>query len=234
MHPLHEISRKDSLSKNASSASGSSIAPRPFLHCGIDFAGPFMLTACRGRGHKSFKGYAAIFVCFATRAVHKEAVSDLSTQAFLAAFHRFTSRRGLCKVIHSDNGTNFQGTGHEIHKLFRATSTVSKEVADALAADGTVWTHTKGPHFDGMWESKVKLYKHHLRKVMSDTKLPFEEFQTLSSQIEACRNSPPLCSLTSDPQDVTALTPGHFLIGGPLKALPESYFAQPESRVNFH
>lgn len=45
---------------------------------------------------------------------------------------------------------------------------------------------------------------------------------TLWAQIEACLNSRSLQPLTDDPSDAIALTPGHFLIGTTLTAIPES------------
>lgn len=44
---------------------------------------------------------------------------------------------------------------------------------------------------------------------------------TTVAQIEACLNSRPLTPLSNDPTDLEALTPGHFLIGGPIQAIPE-------------
>lgn len=43
---------------------------------------------------------------FATKAIHLKAVSDILTATILAACRRFTSRRGLCRRLYSDNGTN--------------------------------------------------------------------------------------------------------------------------------
>lgn len=48
----------------------------------------------------------------------------------------------------------------------------------------------------------------------------------LLTQIEACLNSRPLCPMTSDPDDLTVLTPGHFLIGAPLRTVPERNLAE--------
>ena len=80
---------------------------RPFTYTGVDYAGPFNTRAYRGRGHTSFKSYVAVFVCMVTRAVHLELVSDYTTRTFLAAFRRFTSRRGMCHTVYSDHGTTF-------------------------------------------------------------------------------------------------------------------------------
>ncbi|GFS86139.1 integrase catalytic domain-containing protein [Trichonephila clavipes] len=58
-------------------------------------------------------------------------------------------------------------------------------------------------------------------KVVGVTSLTFEELSTLSSQIEACLNSRLLCVLCSSPDDPCVLTPGYFLIGKALTAIPQ-------------
>ncbi|XP_075157506.1 uncharacterized protein LOC142230763 [Haematobia irritans] len=68
----------------------------------------------------------------------------------------------------------------------------------------------------GLWEAGVKSFKTHFRKVAGQFKHTFEEFQTLLTRIEACLNSRPLCPISEEPSDLSALTPGHFLIGTPI------------------
>lgn len=86
---------------------------RPFAVTGVDYAGPFHVRESKRRGRVYIsKAYVAVFVCFSTKAVHLELVSDLTTKAFLAAMDRFTARRGMCSQVFSDNGTNFVGAAN--------------------------------------------------------------------------------------------------------------------------
>ena len=91
---------------------------RPFQHTGVDFAGPIWLRTSKGRGHKAYKAFVSVFVCFSSRAVHLEVVSDYSADAFLAAFRRFVARRGVCQAIYSDCGTNSVGADSQLKALF--------------------------------------------------------------------------------------------------------------------
>lgn len=101
---------------------------------------------------------------------------------------------------------------------------VSNEILNELSRQGTEWKFIPpaAPHFGGLWEAGIKSTKYHLKRIMGNSTLTFEEITTLLYQIEACLNSRPLCPLTSDPSDTTALTPGHFLIGDALLAPPEN------------
>jgi len=51
---------------------------RPFSRCGVEYVGPLLLREGKRRNARSHKPYVSLFVCFATKAVHLELVSDLT------------------------------------------------------------------------------------------------------------------------------------------------------------
>ncbi|XP_073995550.1 uncharacterized protein [Rhodnius prolixus] len=92
-------------------------ASSPFTTTGIDNAGPFNVKLASLRSAKVLQSYLAIFVCFSTKAIHLELVTDLTTQAFLATLNRFVARRGVPSHIWSDNGTNFVGAKRRLKEV---------------------------------------------------------------------------------------------------------------------
>ncbi|GFY09045.1 integrase catalytic domain-containing protein [Trichonephila clavipes] len=74
----------------------------------------------------------------------------------------------------------------------------------------------RSPNFGGLWESGVKSFKTHLKRVAENSNLTLEEFITLLAEIEAVINSRPLTPLSSN---FETLSPGHFLIGRPVTAM---------------
>ncbi|GFT53272.1 uncharacterized protein TNCV_4233661 [Trichonephila clavipes] len=199
---------------------------RPFFSCGIDYAGPVLIKCNKGRGTKSTKGYVALFVCLATKAVHIEAVGDLTTDSFIAALRHFGARRGAPHHIYSDNGTNFVGARRkleEIRKLWLSLPT--NEAFSYYLSKSSIDWHFIPPssaHFEGIWESGIRPVKFHLKRVLGETILTFEELTTLLTQIERLLNSRPLSYVNdSDVQCISTLTPLHFLTGDVLLSVPE-------------
>lgn len=199
---------------------------RAFKHTGIDYCGPLFIKERKYRNRAKVKVYVAVFVCFATRAVHIEIVSDLSTEAFLACLKRFFSRRGKSSDLYSDNGTNFKGANREIQELysFLNDQKTINELSEQLAAySETTWHFIppRSPHFGGLWEAGVKSFKHHFTRVIGEKILTYEELTIFATEVEGILNSRPLTSISSDPNDLIALTPAHFLIGDSITNMPE-------------
>lgn len=70
---------------------------------------------------------------------------------------------------------------------------------------------------------RVRFTKHHLKRVIGNSTLTFEEITTVLAQIEACLNSRPL-SYVEDQDKLTILTPGHFIVGESLVLPPDSNY----------
>lgn len=198
---------------------------RPFQNVGVDYFGPVYLRESSRRKALVAKAYGAVFVCFATKAVHLELVGNLTTNSFIAALKRFTARRGKISNIYSDNGTQFVGANNELRKLMNQLhAQVSKgSISEYLIADDINWHFIppRAPHFGGLWEAAVKSVKTHLTRVIGKTSLSYEEMYTMLVQIEGILNSRPLTPISSDPKDLAFLTPFHFLTGDTATSIAE-------------
>lgn len=194
-----------------------------FENVGTDYGGPFLIKDRKTRGCRLTRAYICLFVCMCTKAVHIELVSELTTDAFLAALKRFVSRRGKPSNIYSDNGSNYIGANNQLNEIYTFLKDNSNVVSQNLLVDKVNWHFipANSPNFGGLWEAGIKSIKSHLKRVMGNASLTFEDFSTLLTQIEGILNSRPLCPMTDDPDDNTALTPAHFLIGRTLTMLPE-------------
>ncbi|XP_037942682.1 uncharacterized protein LOC119675547 [Teleopsis dalmanni] len=114
----------------------------PFAHCGVDYAGPLLIKCSKGRGQKTFKGYVAVFVCMATKALHLELVSDMTSDSFLAALKRLFARRGKCSHVYSDNGTNFVGASKKLDKDLQQA--IKSNVSAVCALEAEMAFHSTG------------------------------------------------------------------------------------------
>ncbi|XP_037930763.1 uncharacterized protein LOC119665609 [Teleopsis dalmanni] len=185
-------------------------ANRPFTITGIDFAGPIP-TYLKIRGKVPYT-------------VLIEAVSGLSSDAFIAALKCFISRRGIPTKIYCDNATNFVGAEKKLkefqHDFYHANYISNINNFCISNAIQFCFIPPRAPHFGGLWEAAVKIAKSHLFRTLHGAKMTFEELTTALAEIEAVMNSRPLSATSTDPNDLEVLTPDHFLIGCPLRSLP--------------
>lgn len=243
-HVIHKCLRCFRLkAKAASQLMGSLPAQRvrmsrPFEKVGIDYAGYFNIKLARVRKPLILKAYILIFVCFVTKAIHVELASDLTTGTFLNCFKRFIARRNKPSQVFCDNAATFKGANSKLHDLYKLqSSTYHQSAVTRFSADQGIsfhFTPAYSPVFGGLWEAGVHSVKYHLKRVIGNTVLTYEEFNTVIIQIEGILNARPLTPMSTDPTDMSYLTPSHFLTGAPITCYPEPDLTNiPTNRLSF-
>ena len=185
---------------------------RAFERVGVDYAGPFLTK--QGRRKAKAKRYLCLFTCLNTRAVHLEMAYSLDTCSFINAFVRMTSRRGTPAYVISDNDTNFTGAEREIRELLQKFDK-KKVVNETTKHHQIKWDFNppSSPHFGGAFESMIKSSKKAMRAILKDADITDEELETAIVGAEGQLNSRPITYVSSDVDDLTPLTPNHFLVG---------------------
>lgn len=212
---------------------------RVFERVGIDYCGPFEIKQSTKRNSIISKGYVAVIVCFASKAVHLEVVSDMTTDTFLAAFKRFVSRRGLPTDVYCDNASTFKGANNQLKELYKLHNNKDfQENINSFMLQKEIKFHfipSYSPNHGGLWEAAVKSAKFHLKRISTCKVFTYEQFNTIMIEIESILNSRPLLAKSSqDLSDFSALTPGHFIIGSPLAAIPQPILTDyPVNRLRF-
>ena len=187
-----------------------------FSCVGVDFAGPLFVKSKVKDDPEMAKVYIALFTCATSRAVHLELVPSLDAPTFLLCLGRFIGRRGLPKLIVSDNAKTFQASEKTLVSLFEL-----EDVQEHLSSKGIRWQFNlaKAPWWGGFFERLVKQVKSCLKKTLGRSKLSFDELTTIFAEVEAVLNSRPLTYLYSDDVE-EPLTPSHLVIGRRLLTLP--------------
>lgn len=189
---------------------------RPFIHVGMDYGEPFTVKGSHRRNARTSKAYMILFICISVKAgthvrpFHKR---------FPRGMDRFVARRGIPAHLYSDCGTKYVGAARQLKAMFDDTTVQDKVISHIPCT----WHFNPpaAPHFGRLWEAAIKSSKFHLKHVIGQQVLTFEELHTLVTRIEGILNSQPLTQASIDPHDLCALTPGHFLIEQALHTLPE-------------
>ena len=168
----------------------------PFAVTGLDHAGPVFTCDSPGK-----KFWILLFTCGVIRAIHLELVPALSTEETLLAIRRFAARRGLPRVLYSDNAKGFVASPSQLQRQF------------GLFAPEWRFIAPLSPWWGGWWERLVRSMKGALKKTVGANCLSHSELETTIQEIEACVNSRPLTFVSDEVDEKNPLTPAHFLLG---------------------
>ena len=176
---------------------------KPFRHTGVDYTGHIWVKSEQGAS----KMYLLIFTCLNIRAVHIELVPDMSTQAFILAFIRFTNIYGIPSHIYSDNAKSFIAGCNLLDEVF--TTHEFKENFDTYHIK-----HIKiplyAPWVGSIWERMIRTIKACLFKAIGRARIEYFDLLTVLSDIQNAINARPLTYRCSD-SDLEVITPNSFL-----------------------
>ena len=121
------------------------------------------------------------------------------------------------RKLWSDAGTNFVGA----EKLLEKALITAKERGEQNPLP-IEWQRVPphAPHRAGVWERLVKSAKRILAALLGKQDVSLDVFRTVLHQAEYILNHRPITQVSSDPRDMEALTPAHFIHPGIQPNLP--------------
>ena len=122
------------------------------------------------------------------------------------------SRRGLPKDVGCDNGANFVSGSNELKEL---EALDKKKIQETTTSYGVTWHFNPplAPHFSGVHGIMIKAAKTAIYSILGSTDFMDEELLSTVVGDEGLINSWPLTYQSTNPTDLTPLTPNHFLHG---------------------
>ncbi|XP_060782046.1 uncharacterized protein LOC132889497 [Neoarius graeffei] len=190
----------------------------PFEFTAMDLFGPYQVRD-EVKKRVRLKVWGIVFSCMASRAIHADIVSDLSTEGFLLAYLRFTLLRGHPSKVWSDPGTNFVGAKPALDDLYRFLEHLERSgVEEKAAKHGTKWswkTHpADSPHRNGAAEAAVRTVKRALQNLGGDGVFTWGEFQTFVCMAANLANERPIDARAQVQEDcIEYVTPNSLLLG---------------------
>ena len=84
-----------------------------------------------------------------------EVTVSMDASSFLQAFLRFAARRGMPRLVFSDNGTNLVGARRQLQKELRDMD--QSTLRNLAAQNGMLWEFSprKGSHFGGVGMGEI-------------------------------------------------------------------------------
>ena len=139
--------------------------------------------------------------------MHIEIVPKLDTDNCLIAIMRFIAQRGKPSTIISDNGTNFVGAEREFAEYVGAWNKEGIEEHLIQLGIRLKFKPPAAPHFGGVCERLVRSCKKAMFTVLGSRSVNEDVLSTTMFIVEQTLNARPLTLVSSDVNDLEALTP---------------------------
>ncbi|CAB4040866.1 E3 ubiquitin- ligase DZIP3, partial [Paramuricea clavata] len=190
----------------------------PFTYVGLDYVSPLYVKSTNDLDEKA---WICLITCCVSRAVHLEVVPNMTPQAFLRSFRRFTSRRSTPLLVVSDNAKTFKAASKELMTLMR-----DPQVKKYFLQQRMQWSFNlkKAP---GFFERLVGSLKQCLKKTIGKARLSYDELVTAVTEAESILNSRPLSYVFSEDVE-EPFTTAHLLSGRRILSLPHRHQDNPE------
>lgn len=187
-------------------------AAPPFTYSAVDYFGPFYIKDRRSE----LKRWGVLFTCLASRAIHIETASSMTTDSFINAYRRFVCRRGPVRELRSDRGSNFIGGKNELDAALEEmdSSKISRELLESNCAFVRFKMNVPhASHMGGFWERMIRTVRYTLSALLvkNAQQQNDELLRTLMTEVEAIVNSRPLTYIDTTPDSLEPLSPSQIL-----------------------
>ncbi|CAG2212564.1 unnamed protein product [Mytilus edulis] len=196
------------------------IPDKPPFTVGIDYFGPLNDKV----GRSVVKRYGCLFTCLTTRAVHIEVAHSLTTDSFISAFQRFTSRRGIPEKVYSDNGTNLVSGESELRKYIEQWNRTKISSYMSHKDINCTFNPPNASHRGGVWEKMIRTTRKILRVLANEQLLTDEKLLTFMAEAERIVNDRPITLVSKDSRDLPVLIPNMLLLMKNNTSIPQGVF----------
>ena len=135
-----------------------------------------------------------------------EVAQSMDTDSFVNSMRRFIARRGIPKVMRSDNGSNFVGGNKALQEAISDWN--ESHIHEFFLQRNIKWLFNSpsGSHFGGMWERCIRTVRKILVALMKEQPLDDEGLTSFMCEVESIVNGRPITKSSDDPSDSEALT----------------------------
>ena len=180
----------------------------PFSSAGLDAFGPYNIKF-GGRG--SCKRWVLMICCFVTRAVCLITMKDMTMDTVIKSLVKMQALFPSLQRVFSDNGSNFVSADKTLREAVKLWD--QQSINDKLSDRQLIWEF--GParcgSAGGTWERVIGLSKKLIKSALGERIVGYDTFDAIVAGTMAIMNNRPLTQAPSAIDEISVLSPAHFL-----------------------